>query len=205
MRPGSLFCRERHRVPGLEFVAGDAEKLPFAAGSFDVVINVEASHCYPAFPRFLAEVARVLRPGEHFAYADFRFAERLPEWDAALASASLEKVRSRIINAEVLRGMRLNSRTVAGPGRTAFAEGVAVPGPGFCGHQGIAGLSGAGGGRNGIPLLLFSQGMTACEDATAHLVPEGQTIIAQCFNIGHPPRKNSSPEGTAEPHACNRN
>jgi SAM-dependent methyltransferase len=25
------------------------------------------------FPRFLAEVARVLRPGGHFLYADFRF------------------------------------------------------------------------------------------------------------------------------------
>jgi hypothetical protein len=28
------------------------------------------------FPRFLAEVARVLRPGRHFLYADFRFGER---------------------------------------------------------------------------------------------------------------------------------
>ena len=43
---------------------GDAESLPFADRSFDAVINVEASHAYPHFPRFLAEVARVLRPAD---------------------------------------------------------------------------------------------------------------------------------------------
>jgi SAM-dependent methyltransferase len=33
---------------GLSYVEGDAEKLPFEAGSFDVVLNVESSHCYPS-------------------------------------------------------------------------------------------------------------------------------------------------------------
>ena len=69
---GIDFCRKRHNLPGLDFVHGDAENLPFADQSFDAVINVEASHVYPHFPRFLAEVARVLRPGGHFLYADFR-------------------------------------------------------------------------------------------------------------------------------------
>src|SRR5262249_47022535 len=35
------FCRARHRVPGLTFEVGDAERLRFEAASFDVVINVE--------------------------------------------------------------------------------------------------------------------------------------------------------------------
>ncbi len=69
---GIAFCRKRHKLPGLDFVHGDAESLPFADQSFDAVINVEASHAYPRFPRFLAEVVRVLRPGGHFLYADFR-------------------------------------------------------------------------------------------------------------------------------------
>ena len=56
---GIAFCRKRHNLPGLEFVQGDAENLPFPDQSFDAVINVESSHCYPRFPRFLAEVARV--------------------------------------------------------------------------------------------------------------------------------------------------
>jgi ubiquinone/menaquinone biosynthesis C-methylase UbiE len=106
---GIAFCRERHRVDKLEFVHGDAESLPFGAETFDAVINVEASHCYPNFPRFLAEVARVLRPGGHFLYADFRFRDRWEEWDAALAGAPLELQRTRNINAEVSRGMERNS------------------------------------------------------------------------------------------------
>jgi ubiquinone/menaquinone biosynthesis C-methylase UbiE len=106
---GIAFCRERHRLANLSFVQGDAQRLPFPDATFDAVLNVEASHCYPEFPRFLAEVARVLRPGGAFLYADFRFNESLAEWDAALAAAPLVPRRRREINAEVLRGMNRNS------------------------------------------------------------------------------------------------
>jgi ubiquinone/menaquinone biosynthesis C-methylase UbiE len=81
---GVAFCRERHNLPGLDFVQGDAENLPFADQSFDAVINVEASHCYPRFARFLAEVARVLRPGGHFLYADVRPRHHIVEWESAI-------------------------------------------------------------------------------------------------------------------------
>jgi SAM-dependent methyltransferase len=111
---GIAFCRHRHQVEGLTFVQGDAEHLPFAAGTFDAVVNVEASHCYPSFARFLAEVARVLRPGGHFLYADFRFRSGIPEWEAAIAAAPLTVRAMRVINAEVLRGMDENSaRSIA--------------------------------------------------------------------------------------------
>ncbi len=103
------FNCQHHVVTGLEFVAGDAEHLPFANDTFDAVINVEASHCYPHFPKFLAEVSRVLKPGGHLLYADFRFRERWPEWDFAFAAAPLELQNQRDINAEVLRGLELNS------------------------------------------------------------------------------------------------
>ncbi len=103
------FCQEHHRVDGLVFQQGDAEHLPFESNTFDAVINVEASHCYPNFPRFLAEVARVLRPGGHFLYADFRFAESFAEWEHAIIASPLRMERTRTINAEVLRGMDRNS------------------------------------------------------------------------------------------------
>lgn len=106
---GIRFCQKHHQVAGLNFVEGDAENLPFEANSFDAVINVEASHCYSTFPRFLAEVARVLRPGGHFLYADFRFADRQAEWEKALAEAPLQIQHQRNINTEVLRGMERNS------------------------------------------------------------------------------------------------
>ena len=106
---GIAFCRARHHVDGLTFVQGDAEHLPFPDATFDAVLNVEASHCYPSLPRFLAEVARVLQPGGHFLYADFRFASGLAEWEAALAAAPLTLRATRDINAEVQRGMLRNS------------------------------------------------------------------------------------------------
>ena len=106
---GINFCKQRHRVHGLNFVQGDAENLPFASSTFDAVINVEASHCYPNFPKFLAEVARVLRSGGNFLYADFRFTDRQAEWEKAIAAAPLKLLRTRNINAEVQRGMNYNS------------------------------------------------------------------------------------------------
>jgi ubiquinone/menaquinone biosynthesis C-methylase UbiE len=99
------FCRKRHRLPGLNFVHGDAESLPFADESFDAVINVEASHGYPNFPRALAEVARVLRPGGHFLYADLRGYADFSQWEAAMADAPLRPLSERVINPEVLRGL----------------------------------------------------------------------------------------------------
>ena len=107
---GIKFCRGRHRVPKLDFVQGDAENLPFADSTFDAVINVEASHCYPHFSKFLSEVARVLKPGGHFLYADFRFSDGIPEWEKDLAEAPLTILRHRVINPEVLRGMDVNSQ-----------------------------------------------------------------------------------------------
>lgn len=106
---GIRFCQQRHRVAGLNFVQGDAENLPFSSGTFDAVINIEASHCYSDFPRFLAEVTRVLRPGGCFLHADFRFADRMSEWEDALAASPLKMLHTRNINAEVLRGMSRNS------------------------------------------------------------------------------------------------
>jgi SAM-dependent methyltransferase len=106
---GIRFCRQRHQISGPVFTQGDAENLPFAPNTFDAVINVEASHCYPDFSRFLAEVARVLQPGGHFLYADFRFSDGVAEWEKALAAAPLHLLRTRNINAEVLRGMDRNS------------------------------------------------------------------------------------------------
>jgi ubiquinone/menaquinone biosynthesis C-methylase UbiE len=111
LNPASIdLCRKRHNLLGLDFVQGDAEDLPFADESFDVVINVEASHQYPHFPRFLAEVARVLRPGGYFLYADSRRRRAVTEWEAALADAPMRLISQRSIEKEAMRGLRENTR-----------------------------------------------------------------------------------------------
>lgn len=67
---GIAACNALHARAELSFQIGDATQLPFADGSFDALINVESSHCYPSRARFFAEVERVLRPAGHFLYAD---------------------------------------------------------------------------------------------------------------------------------------
>jgi len=100
--------RRDRRGPGLRFVQGDALALPFDDASFDVVLNVESSHCYPSVERFVAEVHRVLRPGGTFAWADFRGADDVAATRARLRSSGLVPVREDDITAEVVHGLRLD-------------------------------------------------------------------------------------------------
>jgi len=65
------------RAGRLQYVHGDAERLPFADQEFDAVINVESAHNYPDFPRFMSEVVRVLKPGGYFSIADLYTNERM--------------------------------------------------------------------------------------------------------------------------------
>ena len=106
---GIEFCKSKHHLPGLTFVHGDAENLPFPDGSFDAVINVEAAHLYPDYPRFLREVARVLRPGGHFLYADLRERSYLATWEAEMASGPFRELSDFSIDDGVLRGLEKNS------------------------------------------------------------------------------------------------
>ncbi|HEY2944099.1 MAG TPA: class I SAM-dependent methyltransferase [Vicinamibacteria bacterium] len=89
------------RQPRLEFRAGDAESLPLPEASTDVLLSVEASHCYADVRRFLDEARRVLRPGGLLCWADFTPAEN----DARLGAWSRERfahVEERDITAHVL-------------------------------------------------------------------------------------------------------
>ena len=62
---------ESHKQDNLEFLVGDSENIPFENNYFDLVINVESSHCYPSIPKFINEVSRVLKKNGKFLYCDF--------------------------------------------------------------------------------------------------------------------------------------
>ncbi|WP_421735580.1 class I SAM-dependent methyltransferase [Cellulomonas sp.] len=94
--------------PGLRFVQGDAQALPFADESFDVVVNVESSHCYADMEAFVAQVHRVLRPGGAFVWADLRGAADVASTRAQLTSSGLVAVEDRDITAQVLHALRLD-------------------------------------------------------------------------------------------------
>lgn len=60
----------RGAAPGVALVAGDACALPFADASFDTALCVEAMFHFASRATFLAEAARVLRPGGTLAISD---------------------------------------------------------------------------------------------------------------------------------------
>jgi SAM-dependent methyltransferase len=129
-------CRGRFAHPRLWFEVGDAEQLPFSDGSFDVVINVESSHCYGRFEAFLGEVRRVLRPEGHFLYADFRPKSEVPAWRASLQAAGFAVTRERDLRPGVVAALDadethkrgLISRVVDRPLAGIFGEFAALAG-----------------------------------------------------------------------------
>lgn len=101
------FCRRVYRhVPNLTFRTADAEKLPFAPGSFDVVVNVESSHCYADVGAFLSEVRRVLADGGTFLFSDIRIpAVGRTDVHDLVARSGFEVVSREDITRQVLRGL----------------------------------------------------------------------------------------------------
>lgn len=130
------FSRRVHRFGNLTFLRGDAEALPFEPASFDVLLNVESSFCYPSIERFLAEVCRVLRPGGHFLYADIRLAEEVCVLDHAVAGCGLLLVERADITENVALALARDGahrtatshRECGWPFRPAFDVFVGVPG-----------------------------------------------------------------------------
>jgi ubiquinone/menaquinone biosynthesis C-methylase UbiE len=57
-------------VGNADFLEGSAEALPFPDSSFDLVTSRHAPHHFRNAAQFLAEVARVLKPGGRFVLAD---------------------------------------------------------------------------------------------------------------------------------------
>ena len=91
----------------MRYVIGDAQALPFATGSVDVVTNIESSHCYPSLRTFLKEVVRVLRPGGTFAYTDNYF-QGTEFFLGLFDEVGLKVERHEDIHRNVARATRLN-------------------------------------------------------------------------------------------------
>ena len=130
-------CRRSFAGDGLSFQQGDAEALPFPDASFDIVLNVESSHCYGSMERFMGEVARVLTPGGYFLWADMRPAEARDTIGRELTGSGLRCVAEQTITPNVL--LSLDKMTAD---RTQMIRRM-VPRPFRKGLQDFAGLSGS--------------------------------------------------------------
>ena len=70
MLPLAAQLAVERNVANLTFTVGDVDDLPFGDGLFDVVTCRIAPHHFPDIGRFIAEAARVLRPGGKLAVVD---------------------------------------------------------------------------------------------------------------------------------------
>jgi len=101
--------RGRLRDAGALAVCADAVWLPFADGSFDGVISVEAAFHFSSRERFLAEAFRVLRPGGVLTMSDVPTLRRPANLREAVAAVAM------------LRVWGLRSGAAASPDRIAGA------------------------------------------------------------------------------------
>jgi ubiquinone/menaquinone biosynthesis C-methylase UbiE len=72
LSPINIANCERDNAENVTYKVSDAEDLQYESGTFDIVINVESSHCYQNFPKFVSEVQRVLKPNGLLLLADLR-------------------------------------------------------------------------------------------------------------------------------------
>jgi SAM-dependent methyltransferase len=129
-RDGVRFCGEQHVHPRLRFIHSSAEELPFDDASFDLVLNVESSHCYLNPAAFFSEVARVLTPGGSFCYADVLLGEQFERMQRLLSDTpGLRRRTEADISHQVARAIELN--------RTAFAALMQSATDGRLGNQSL--------------------------------------------------------------------
>jgi SAM-dependent methyltransferase len=100
-------ARRRHR--GIRFVPGDAEDLPFAAGSFDALVSNFAIDHLPRPERAIREFARVVVPGGAIAVS---------AWEGPARNRFL----GILVDALRASGVARPQEGSAGPGPHRFAE-----------------------------------------------------------------------------------
>jgi len=107
------FSNKRHKIPGLSFVQGSAEDLPFSDNHFDLVINVESSHTYGSEQAFYREVKRVLKPGGVFSIADIRIESRVEEFKNNLRQSGMKILEENDISKNVIEAIELGEERKA--------------------------------------------------------------------------------------------
>lgn len=103
------FCNDFHKVPGLKFIKGDAENLPFENEKFDAVVNVESARCYPNIDKFFKEVKRVLKADGKFLYADMIKDGEVIGIEELLAETGFKIIDKNDIRENVVLALKLDS------------------------------------------------------------------------------------------------
>jgi len=77
---------------------------------FDMIINIESSHCYGNFRKFVDGVEQLLKPDGIFCITDFRTVEEIKQWESDLQSSNLKMTKSEDITINVLHALKLDEK-----------------------------------------------------------------------------------------------
>ena len=107
-REAVSLCNKWYEQENLDFREGNAQDLPFQKNSFDVVYNVESSHCYGDMSKFVSEVFRVLKNGGNFCWTDFRDEENMKKTENIFTNSGFSIVSKKEITQEVIQALDLS-------------------------------------------------------------------------------------------------
>ena len=98
-------CNSIYDVDNLNFTVGDSENIQYDNGKFDVVINVESSHCYGSMESFLKETFRILKPGGVFLFCDLRETSVLEELLVQFNNSGLKTIQYQDITKNIIEAL----------------------------------------------------------------------------------------------------
>jgi len=96
------YCNAKSRGGESFYLVGDAENIPFADESFDVVLNIESAHAYPNRSRFYEEVYRIMRGGGVFLYTELMLGDQVAQNLRLLEEVGLSVIRNQDVTSNVL-------------------------------------------------------------------------------------------------------
>eukprot|EP00921_Rhytidocystis_pertsovi_P002260 GHVQ01003862.1.p1 GENE.GHVQ01003862.1~~GHVQ01003862.1.p1 ORF type:complete len:359 (+),score=29.42 GHVQ01003862.1:1393-2469(+) len=99
--------KDLYKGSEVRFVEGNSMELDkvVAPNSFDIVLNVESSHCYPDLPMFLEQASTALKPGGYFLWCDARLPHVTPDFTWGLEVAGLKILANETITEKVSKAL----------------------------------------------------------------------------------------------------
>ena len=102
-------CNENLSNSKRSYLQADAENIPFTENSFDVVLNIESSHCYPNSERFLSEANRVLVNDGYFVFCDLGEPKRFKEIEILFFSLNFSIYYKEDITEKIVKSLDLDN------------------------------------------------------------------------------------------------
>ena len=104
------YCNQCYNVPGLSFIQGRGEKIPFDVGTYDAVVNIESARCYSDLKTFFSEVHRILSPNGHFLFADMIEKKEVEDIRKKLLSCGFNINNEKEITKNVAKGLEMDTK-----------------------------------------------------------------------------------------------